>query len=272
MEKQIVMSHPVRFYSPCETAKRLSVTTKALRYYEQKGLVEPLRAANGWRTYGPAQMVRLHQVLALKRLGLSLQRIAKLMSGQLSDLDAVLAVQEVVLRRQVADTRHALTLVLAARQKLAGGETLSSDDLLNLTRKTVLQDQVGEHEVARIVQDAFEKHTSPEERQRLEANNYRPMASSSTWEALHAEAAALMEKGDTGSPEAMDLAHRWMLEVNRATGSDPVLNQKVRAMWQEALESPAVQAQAAPNSLAMMTFVSEAYRNALAAGVASYPS
>jgi MerR family transcriptional regulator, thiopeptide resistance regulator len=266
------MNHPLRFYSPIETAKRLNVTTKALRYYEQKGLVEPLRTTNGWRTYGPAQMVRLHQVLALKRLGLSLLRIAKLMSGQLGDLDAVLAVQEVVLRRQLTNTKQALTLLLAARQKLAAGEKLSSDDILNLTRKTVMQDQVSENEVTRIVQDAFERHISPEERQRLQANNYQPTASSSTWEALHAEASALMVKGDTGSPEAMDLARRWMLEVNRATGGDPALNQKVRAMWQEALQNPAVQAQAAPNSLEMMTFVSEAYQKALAAGVASYPS
>jgi hypothetical protein len=78
-----------------------------------------------------------------------------------------------------------------------------------------------------------------------------------------------MEKGDTGSPEAMDLARRWMLEVNRATGGDPALNRKVRAMWQEALQNPAVAAQASPVSSAMTGFVGDAYAKALAAGIAT---
>ncbi len=256
------------YYSPIETAKRLNVTTKTLRYYEQKGLVKPLRTANGWRAYGPTEMNQLYQVFALKRLGLSLRRIAKLLANQLNGLDTVLEVQELILRRQLTLTKEALDLLISTRKRLAAGDQLSSDDILKLTRQTVMPNKLSENEATRLIQSAFEKHISSDEQQRLHANDYYPAASSAAWDALHSEAAALMDKRDTGSPEAMDLARRWMLEVNRATGGDPALNQKVRAMWREALQNPAVEAQA-PNALAMMDFIGEAYATALAAGIAT---
>ena len=71
------MTPPIRFLSPLETARRLGVSVKALRVYEDKGLVEPVRTQAGWRAYGPEQMARLHQILALKRLGLPLKMAAK---------------------------------------------------------------------------------------------------------------------------------------------------------------------------------------------------
>ncbi len=63
-----------RHLGPAETARFLGVTVKALRLYERHGLVRPVRTASEWRTYGPAELARLHQVLALKRLGLTAGR------------------------------------------------------------------------------------------------------------------------------------------------------------------------------------------------------
>ena len=64
-----------RFLSPSETARRLGVGVRALRLYERRGLVRPGRTQAGWRVYGPNEIERLHQVLTLKSLGLSLSRI-----------------------------------------------------------------------------------------------------------------------------------------------------------------------------------------------------
>ncbi len=69
------MSPMNRHLSPTETSERFGVSIKALRLYEQRGLLTPLRSQAGWRTYGPAQIARLHQILALKRFGLPLARI-----------------------------------------------------------------------------------------------------------------------------------------------------------------------------------------------------
>ena len=46
------MNGQARFFIPAETARRLNVSTKALRLYERLSLVEPLRTRTGWRTYG----------------------------------------------------------------------------------------------------------------------------------------------------------------------------------------------------------------------------
>jgi DNA-binding transcriptional MerR regulator len=127
-----------RFFSPAETARRLKVSTKALRLYERLGLVSPLRAGNGWRTYGPDQMVRLHQVLALKSLGVPLKRIGELLGAQFADLDAILQLQEAGFRARMTGDARRLELLGAVRRRLASGEALSVDDLINLTRETVM--------------------------------------------------------------------------------------------------------------------------------------
>lgn len=53
-----------RHLSPAETAKRFGISIKALRLYEQLGLLKPPGAA--WRVYGPDQVARLHQILAVR--------------------------------------------------------------------------------------------------------------------------------------------------------------------------------------------------------------
>ena len=96
------------FLSPAEAAKRLGATPKALRLYEARGLVKPLRSQADWRAYGPEQMARLHQILALKRLGLSLARIAELLKPNGLKLDAVLAIPVEAMEHELVEARLAL--------------------------------------------------------------------------------------------------------------------------------------------------------------------
>jgi DNA-binding transcriptional MerR regulator len=127
-----------RFFSPAETARRLNVSTKALRLYETLGLVQPVRTSTGWRTYGPDQMARLHQVLALKSLGVPLRRIVEVLGDQLADLDAVLRLQEAAFRARIAADTRRLELLGVVRRRLVSREALSVDDLVHLTRETVM--------------------------------------------------------------------------------------------------------------------------------------
>jgi predicted enzyme related to lactoylglutathione lyase len=140
--RQVTFVDQPRFFSPAETARRLKVSTKALRLYETLGLVKPVRTSTGWRTYGPDQMARLHQVLALKSLGVPLKRAGELLGGQLGELDAVLLLQEGALRSRMADDARKVELLVAVRARLAHGETLSVDDLIHLTRETVMADPI----------------------------------------------------------------------------------------------------------------------------------
>jgi DNA-binding transcriptional MerR regulator len=260
----------LRHITSAEAARRLGVSGKALRIYEARGLVRPERTPAGWRVYGPEQIARLHQVLALKSFGLPLGRIAELLSGRLADLEGFLALHEQRLRRELDGIEHALRLLSAARARLAGEGSLSSDDLIDLTRETVMTDKQNE-ELAQAYEAIAAKHFSPDDRAALDARGYGGMAMPDTdWDVLHAEAARLMQAGDPASPEAMDLARRWMGKVFEATGGDPALTRKVRDVARETHEQPAFQ-RAAPSANAMMDFVAQAYGAAIAAGIMPRP-
>jgi MerR family transcriptional regulator, thiopeptide resistance regulator len=227
-----------RNLSPAEAARRLGVTRKALRLYEQHGLVSPVRSATGWRTYGPAEIARLHQVVALKRLGLPLARIAELLSAKNGMLAKVLALQEDVLARENVRVAHALKLIRAARAKLAAGEELSIDDLTTLTKETTMSSKTNDDEMKAIFDPLIDKHMGAEERAAHQARPFDQAEVAREWDALIAEAKTLMAKGDPASPEAQALARRWKAQVEKFTMGNPQTNAKVGAIWKDAMADP----------------------------------
>ena len=63
------MSASAQFLNPSAAAQRLGVSAKALRLYEQHGLINPRRTAAGWRAYGPEVMARAAEIVTLRTLG-----------------------------------------------------------------------------------------------------------------------------------------------------------------------------------------------------------
>jgi DNA-binding transcriptional MerR regulator len=250
--------------NPAEVARRLGLSPKALRLYEEQGLVTPVRAANGWRAYGPKEIAVLHQVVALKRLGLPLSRIAELLHRRPVALETLLAVQERALSREGARVEHALALVRSARATLATGKALSVDDLITLTRETTMTTKAQHEEMKAIFDPIVEKHFTPDEMKELGQRAYDQQEVSRAWDGLMAEAKALMAKGDPGSAEAMDLARRWMALVGQFTGGDPKLAAKVKSVWNDAMADPKA-APKLPLNPEIFAFVGEAWKKAQAA-------
>jgi DNA-binding transcriptional MerR regulator len=58
-------------YTISELAKEFGVTTRTIRFYEEKGLVSPLREGQK-RLYTPADRVRIKLILRGKRIGMTL--------------------------------------------------------------------------------------------------------------------------------------------------------------------------------------------------------
>ena len=246
--------------SPVEAARGLSVTVKALRLYETRGLVKPHRMANGWRAYGPEAMARLHQVLALKRLGLSLQRIADLLVAGGVGLDAVLGLQEQALAGDRARLDRALELIRTARRRLAHGEALSIDDLATLTKETTMTEKMSDAELKAVFDPLAEKHFSKDDLQSLETRNFgvdEQTEATNAWAMLIEECKTLMAKGDPASPEAMDLADRWGAQLAKFTQGDPGLHAKAGAMWKDAMADPAA-APRLPMTPDMFVFIGQA--------------
>jgi DNA-binding transcriptional MerR regulator len=92
-----------------EVARLTGLTVRALRFYEARGLVRPLRTASGRRHYGPAELERLHQVIAMKRTGLTLAQIHKLSAGRTIDLGRLIAAQAEALDERHRESRRRAT-------------------------------------------------------------------------------------------------------------------------------------------------------------------
>ena len=95
------MSPSAQFLSASEAATRLGVSVKALRLYEQRGLIAPARTSAGWRAYGPGEMARVAEIAALRELGLSLSQVARVLGGDSESLEPALAVHQAALESRV---------------------------------------------------------------------------------------------------------------------------------------------------------------------------
>ena len=86
-----------------DVARRTGLTSRALRFYEARGLLKPLRTYNGRRLYGRGELERIQHILALKRAGLSLAQIGKLTERRPLDLGALVDAQLQLIEERKAD-------------------------------------------------------------------------------------------------------------------------------------------------------------------------
>ncbi len=117
------MSRSKQFLSPSEAAARLGVSSKALRLYEQRGLLVPVRSEAGWRTYGPSEMARAAEIVALRGLGLSLAQVSRVLKGDPQFLEPALAAHQEALEARIRGLADTVEKVRGLRVDLARGET-----------------------------------------------------------------------------------------------------------------------------------------------------
>ena len=123
-------------YSITDLALEFDLTTRAIRFYEDMGLLQPTRSGPGGRTrvYSQRDRTRLKLTLRAKRLGLSLTQAKEVIdmydsprdtTAQLTKFLAVLAAHRQQLEDQVAELQANIDEVKAhekeARAQLAKG-------------------------------------------------------------------------------------------------------------------------------------------------------
>jgi DNA-binding transcriptional MerR regulator len=128
------VSSSIQFLNPSEAAKRLGVSAKALRLYEQRGLIAPVRTAAGWRAYGPDEMARVVEIAALRELGLSLAQVARVLGGDSDSLGPALAAHQAALEGRVHQLVEAIDKVRRLRAGLTGGRAPAACELAPLLR------------------------------------------------------------------------------------------------------------------------------------------
>ena len=122
------------YLSASAAARRLGVSMKALRLYEERGLLEPQRTAAGWRAYGPDEMARAGEIAALRALGLPLAAIGHVLGGDPRRLEPALAAHQAALEARLRELADAIQKVGGFRADLARGSAPAAGELVDLVR------------------------------------------------------------------------------------------------------------------------------------------
>jgi len=95
-----------------EVARRTGLTVRTLHHYDKIGLVQPSgRSESGYRLYNARDIERLHSVLSLKQLGLSLDAIGVALTGNgIAPLELI--------DRQITEVERAIEHAQALKENL----------------------------------------------------------------------------------------------------------------------------------------------------------
>ncbi|OGO13032.1 MAG: transcriptional regulator [Chloroflexi bacterium RBG_13_66_10] len=105
-----------------EFSKLTRVSVKALRHYDEIGLLRPIRVDpfTGYRFYGHDQLPRLNRILALRELGFALQQVGQMLEEGVTpdQLRGMLRLRRAELVEQLDEGRERLARVEARLKQI----------------------------------------------------------------------------------------------------------------------------------------------------------
>jgi DNA-binding transcriptional MerR regulator len=128
------MNAAARFLSPSEAARQLGLSAKALRLYEERGLIKPHRTPAGWRAYGAVEMARCAEIVELRALGLSIREVARVLKGDADIVGRVLSAHEAALEERIRQSGTSLAGVRRLRAELGRGKLPAIRDVIAAVR------------------------------------------------------------------------------------------------------------------------------------------
>ena len=139
-----------------EIAKKAGVSQKAVRLYDEKGLLKPADYSEGnYRLYDKESLVILEKIVALKTIGFSLEEIRdNLVAGDAVDIEDALRIQ----LKEMEDRKYQTQKVIDAINRTLSRKEgkLDWDDVADMVRNISLDQKADEHHW-----DAL-RHTSQE--------------------------------------------------------------------------------------------------------------
>jgi DNA-binding transcriptional MerR regulator len=70
----------MRYFTISQLAQEFDISTRTIRYYEERGLIAPIRTESGQRLYTKKERAKLKLILRGKRFGFSLEEIHEMIS------------------------------------------------------------------------------------------------------------------------------------------------------------------------------------------------
>ncbi len=197
-----------------EIARLSGTTSRALRHYDEIGLLTPSSiGANGYRYYDEDALARLQRILLLRELGLGLPVIAEVLAGHAAHADALLTHLR-WLQREKERLDRQIGAVETTIRKLESKEQLMAEEMFDGFDHTKYKDEVEERwgKDAYAKSDAWWRGQTTEERADWKARVHKL---GEDW--IEAAKAGI----DPASDEAQALAQRqfeWLRSIPGTPG------------------------------------------------------
>jgi len=211
-------------YTVGALAKASGITVRTLHHWDAIGLLVPAeRAGNGYRRYGAGDVARLYRIIALRRLGLSLDEIAAALDREGPELEAAV-------RAHLARVEDQLTAVTALRDRLVRILDALGSDAGPSSRQLI--------EIIEVM-TMHEQYYTPEQLEQLAARREAlgeegMRKAQDDWSQLIAEVEAEREAGtDPADPKVQALVDRWQALIQAFTGGDPGITASLKRMYGE---------------------------------------
>src|SRR4029453_10820046 len=191
-----------------EVCRRTGLTSRALRFYEARGLIAPLRTYNGRRLYGPGELERINLIVSLKHAGLTLSQIGRLTGRGALNLKQLISAQLAMIADRKAELREAEALLLNVKSRIDRDEPVDAATFCSLIKN---EDLIMSKEQWDKVTD---RYFSAEEKGRWAENmkgapaDFDQEAYNRQWADLGKRVAAAMPLGPD-SQEAQALYDEW---------------------------------------------------------------
>ena len=130
-------------YSINALAKLAGVTPRTLRWYDETGLLKPLRTTSaGYRIYGPQQVERLQDILFYRELGFELGVIGAILDAPDFDRQAALQSHLTALEQRRARLDALILTVQKTISSLEGDCTMTDNEKFEaFKRKTIEENE-----------------------------------------------------------------------------------------------------------------------------------
>ena len=220
-----------------ELAKRSGITVRALRHYEEMGLINPKRTESRQRLYAYGDITRLQHIQMLKRTGLTLTQIKALVTGNNWRAEDVLSMQRDLAADELEKAKAKLAMLEEAIACAAAGEPADVSILCNIIK-------MGEHAVSEEKwQKVWDKFYTLEEQERwkaakLKLTNETIKEQEQKWPALLARTEALVGT-DPAAPEAQAIVKEWNALTQAIYDIDPVLTNSAGKLYDNLDDWPA---------------------------------
>lgn len=141
-----------------EVERLVGVTKKNIRFYEAEGLLAPRRSSeNGYRDYARHDVDTLRRIKLLRKLGVPIEEIRRLQSGQLTVADTMRR-HQVAIDRQTENLANARVVCGELAQTGAALEELDAEAVLARMEK---MEQEGTSFMDRQKSDVRRRYAAP---------------------------------------------------------------------------------------------------------------